>query len=226
MPNNANKALLTAKLRFLKMRKSTMGWSVQSSRTMNPMKRHGADDGKPAQPNGGKPVRVLPLVEDDLQGSKKQPHQAKADPVNPARPAGANVRRVFDHQQHQENREDAHGQIDEKVQRQENWSVSQPPRVGPTTGATTMPRPNKAVAVPRWVGGKLSSRMAWESGCMAPPPKPCKTRETTSIGMEVAIPQVSEATVNNTVQATRNRLRPKKLENQALAGRMTALATR
>ena len=28
------------------------------------------------------------------------------------------------------------------------------------------------------------------------------------------------------VQPIRNRLRPKKLENQALAGRMTALATR
>ena len=91
------------------------------------------------------------------------------------------------------------GRLMKKVQRQENWSVSQPPRVGPTTGATTMPRPNKAVAVPRWVGGKLSNRMAWESGCMAPPPKPCKIREITSIGMEVAIPQVSEANVNNAV---------------------------
>jgi len=90
------------------------------------------------------------------------------------------------------------------------------------TGATTMPRPNKAVAVPRWVGGKLSNRMAWASGCMAPPPKPCKIRETTSIGMEVATPQVSDAKVNNTVQVTRNRLRPKKLESHALAGRMTA----
>ncbi len=56
---------------------------------------HDADDGKPAQPDGGKPVRVLPLVEDDLQCSKKQRHQAKADPsMRPGR-LGANVRRVF-----------------------------------------------------------------------------------------------------------------------------------
>ena len=53
--------------------------------------------------------------------------------------------------------------------------MSQPPRVGPNTGATTTPKPKAAMALPRFARGKLSRRMDWESGCNAPPPAPLRS---------------------------------------------------
>ena len=89
-----------------------------------------------------------------------------------------------------------------------------------------MAMPNRAVAAPRLAGGKLSSRMACDNGCMAPPPSLAGRGQRTSIVMLVASPQSNEATVKIIVQPIKNRFRPKKLENHVLAGRMIALATR
>src|ERR1700733_6303960 len=101
------------------------------------------------------------------------------------------------------------GRLIKKVQRQEKSSVSQPPSVGPIIGATTIPKPYKALAVPRWLGGKLSSKIDWAKGCMAPPPKPCSTRAKIRMGMLAATPQTKEASVKIMVQPIKNLLRPK-----------------
>ena len=82
------------------------------------------------------------------------------------------------------------------------------------------------MAVPRLAGGKLSSKIAWASGCKAPPPAPCKTRAITRKPRLVAIPHMKEDTVKMPMQQIRNRLRPKKLANHALVGSTMALDTR
>ena len=105
-------------------------------------------------------------------------------------------------------------------------SVSQPPRVGPSTGATTTPKANTAMAMPRFWGGKLSSRIAWDSGCSAPPPAPCTMRAMSISAKDGAAPQKNEETVKIITQVTRKFLRPNLSANQLLAGRITALATR
>ena len=104
--------------------------------------------------------------------------------------------------------------------------MSQPPRNGPIIGAPTTPRPNIAIAMPCFSRGKLSSRIACESGCSAPPPAPCRMRASTSTGMLQANAHKNEAKVNNAVHASRNRLRPKRSDSQPLAGSTMAFATR
>ena len=84
----------------------------------------------------------------------------------------------------------------------------QPPSVGPRIGATITPMPKAAIAWPRLCGGKLSSRMAWEIGTIAPPPMPCSTRATMSQGRLVAMPQSTEVSVKSAMQARNRRLRP------------------
>ena len=104
--------------------------------------------------------------------------------------------------------------------------MSQPPRVGPSTGATTTPKAKTAMAAPRLAGGNDSSRMAWEIGCSAPPPAPWMTRARSRKPSVGAAPQAKLATVKMATQDIRKRLRPKRSENQLLAGRMMAFATR
>ena len=48
------------------------------------------------------------------------------------------------------------------------------------TGATTTPMPKMAMAMPCFSRGKLSTRMACDTGCSAPPPRPCSTRKKIS----------------------------------------------
>ena len=55
---------------------------------------------------------------------------------------------------------------------QDQLSESQPPSVGPTTGATTTASANNAKAWPRFAGGKESARIDCATGTMPPPAKP------------------------------------------------------
>ena len=104
--------------------------------------------------------------------------------------------------------------------------MSQPPSVGPSTGARTTPRPKAAIDIERFSTGKLSSRMDCESGCNAPPPAPCKILASRITPSEGAAPQKNEAMVNRITQTSKNRLRPKRRANQFDVGRITAFATR
>jgi len=118
------------------------------------------------------------------------------------------------------------GRLMKKIQRQEKLSVIQPPRVGPITGATTTPRPYTAMAVACLRGGKLSSRIAWDSGSMPPPPSPCRIRAAMSMGMLMARPHSMEAAVNTRMEISISRLRPILRAIQPVAGSMMALDTR
>ena len=93
-------------------------------------------------------------------------------------------------------------------------------------GATMTPMPKAAIAVPCWRGGKLSSRMDCASGCIPPPPMPCRTRATISMGMVSATPQSSEAMVKIRMEIKSSFLRPIRRAIHPAAGSMMALATR
>ena len=80
--------------------------------------------------------------------------------------------------------------------------------------------------MPRSSTGKVSSRMAWEMGCKAPPPRPWMMRKTMSSPRLVAAPHSMELTVNRIRQISRKRLRPTRKESQPVMGRMMALETR
>ena len=82
------------------------------------------------------------------------------------------------------------------------------------------------MATPRLAGGKLSIKIACEMGCNAPPPAPCTMEAKIRKDRFGAAPQAKEATVKMPTQTMRNRLRPNKAENHAVAGRMTAFEMR
>ena len=104
--------------------------------------------------------------------------------------------------------------------------MSQPPRTGPKIGATTMPRPQNPIALPRSWGGKASRSTACDSGCSAPPVMPWMTRKSTSISRFGARPQRKDAIVKPVTDAISSRLRPKWFASHPARGRMMALATR
>src|SRR5581483_11676910 len=93
-------------------------------------------------------------------------------------------------------------------------------------GATTMPSAQKAIACPRFSGGKASSRIAWERGCKPPPQAPWIIRKKIRKPRLGANPQKNDAVVNPMTEESNNRLRPKLLASHPVMGRMMAFATR
>src|SRR5271165_5236231 len=93
-------------------------------------------------------------------------------------------------------------------------------------GAKMMPSPNAAIAVPCFLGGKVSSSTAWDKGCRPPPVRPCRTRKKISHSRLVAMPQSSDVKVKPVTQVISTRRRPKRLASQPDIGRMTAFDTR
>src|SRR5262247_971712 len=88
------------------------------------------------------------------------------------------------------------------------------------------PSPHTAMASPRCWNGKISQRIAWESGMIGPPPSPWKTRATMSVVRSGAAPETNELTTNSEAHTRNTRLRPKRPTSQPVAGMTTALAAR
>jgi hypothetical protein len=118
------------------------------------------------------------------------------------------------------------GPLIRKHQCQETLSDSQPPNVGPTTGATATATPYSAKAWPRFSGGNASTRIDEATGAMPPPAKPCMMRNSSSNCRFQAMPHSTEFAVNSARQIRKKRLRPSIFSRNALAVRMMALATR
>src|SRR6266446_6335485 len=88
------------------------------------------------------------------------------------------------------------------------------------------PTPQIAIARPRWWKGKISQRIACESGMIGPPPRPWKMRATISVVRLGAIPERNELTTKSVAQIRKNRLRPNNPASHPVAGMITALAAR
>jgi hypothetical protein len=82
------------------------------------------------------------------------------------------------------------------------------------------------MATPRWPRGKISHRMACESGMIGPPPMPWKMRATMRKVRFGAMPERNELTVKRAAQMRKKRLRPSSPASQPVAGMITALAAR
>ena len=104
--------------------------------------------------------------------------------------------------------------------------MSQPPTVGPTIGDTITPRPQMAMAIPRWRGGKISMRIAWESGMRGPPPRPWRSRAPTRNSRLGATPDRRELAMKTVVESRKKRRRPRRATSQPVAGRITPFAAR
>src|SRR5262245_42314254 len=88
------------------------------------------------------------------------------------------------------------------------------------------PSPHTAMASPRCWNGKISQRIAWESGMIGPPPRPWKTRATMSVVRSGAAPETNELTTNSEADTRNTRLRPNRPTSHPVAGITTALAAR
>jgi len=93
-------------------------------------------------------------------------------------------------------------------------------------GPIMNPIPHTAIASPRWPSGKISHRIACESGMIGPPPMPWKMRARIRKVRFGAMPESTELTVNSTQQMRKKRLRPRTPASQPVAGMMMALAAR
>ena len=94
----------------------------------------------------------------------------------------------------------ATGPLIRKHHRQPQLSDSQPPSVGPITGATTTAMPNSAKPWPRLAGGNESARIDCDTGTMPPPPKPCRMRNSSRVGRFHAKPHSTELAANSVTQ--------------------------
>ena len=151
----------------------------------------------------GEPVVLEPAVEHDLERAEKGRDQHEADDIEPvalllsrlrSASAAADSRRI--------SAISAiaiapTGPLIRKHQCQEKLSASQPPSVGPTTGATTTATPNSAKAWPRFAGGNASARIDCATGTMPPPPRPCRMRNSSSAFRFGAKPHSTELSVNS-----------------------------
>src|SRR5690606_4686050 len=109
---------------------------------------------------------------------------------------------------------------------QPQFSVSQPPSVGPMDGAKVAVMANSAMPLARWCSGSLISVMVNASGISAPPVKPCSARNTIMLSRLHAMEQSSEANRKPTETHTATRRAESSCTSQAVSGLMMISATR
>ena len=72
------------------------------------------------------------------------------------------------------------GRLMKKIQRQEALSTSQPPRIGPRIGPSSIGTPMIAITRPTRCGPAARVRIVMPHGISMPPPRPCRTRKAIS----------------------------------------------
>ena len=97
--------------------------------------------------------------------------------------------------------------------------------MGPTTGATSVVIDQMPMAAPALSLGKMRSISVCDSGISGPPLRPCNTRITTSMPIEVDRPHKMEKMPNNTIDTTNTRTAPKRAANQPVSGTVMASPT-
>ena len=117
------------------------------------------------------------------------------------------------------------GRLMKNTHRQSRLSVSQPPRPGPSSGPSTAPAPQTAMAWPWRSGGLMSSRTAWDNGISAAPNRPCSRRNSTISTRLPAIPHSIDATVKPMIETISTIFRPIRSVRKPVSGVMIVEAT-
>ena len=117
------------------------------------------------------------------------------------------------------------GTLMKKISGQAKLSNSQPPRIGPRTGATRVVMAHSAMAAFALALGKMRSSRVWESGISSPPENPCITRPSTRTPRLWAKPQLSENPPNSAMATANTRTAPNRPAIQPVSGTTMASAT-
>src|SRR5690349_21978570 len=100
------------------------------------------------------------------------------------------------------------GTLMKKIQCQLAVSISQPPRIGPKIGPSSMGTPSTAITRPIRCGPAAWVMIVMPSGISMPPPSPCSTRKLISEPMLQARPQAIEPSRNRDSASMYSRLVP------------------
>jgi hypothetical protein len=82
-----------------------------------------------------------------------------------------------------------------KIQCQDATSISQPPRIGPKMGPSSMGTPRIAMRRPIRAGPAARVMIVMPRGISIPPPSPCSTRKPMSIWIDWAVAHSAEPDV-------------------------------
>jgi hypothetical protein len=89
------------------------------------------------------------------------------------------------------------GTLIRKIQCQLAASISQPPRMGPPIGPSSIGMPRTAIRRPIRCGPAARVMIVMPSGMSMPPPRPCRTRKPISVPIESAVAQSAEPSVKS-----------------------------
>ncbi|CFE82338.1 Uncharacterised protein [Mycobacterium tuberculosis] len=103
--------------------------------------------------------------------------------------------------------------------------MSQPPRIGPPTGPSSIGMPTTAITRPSRFGPASRAKMAKDTGVSMPPPKPWTTRNMMSSKMFGATAHSSEPRVNANTEPMKSRLVPNRSAAQPAVGITVANAS-
>lgn len=103
-------------------------------------------------------------------------------------------------------------------------SARTPPRAGPIAGPMTTAMPKIELTMPVCRRGKLSSRMAFDSGTTGAPRPPWAIRHSTSASSESAEPHIQVAIENPMIDQVMTVRRPKRAVSHPVIGVTTAVA--
>ena len=111
-----------------------------------------------------------------------------------------------------------------KIQCQLATSISQPPRIGPAIGPSSIGTPSTAITRPIRCGPAARVMIVMPSGMSMPPPRPCSTRKLISEPMLQAMAQAMEPSRNRTSASMYRRLVPNRSAAQPVSGITVASA--
>ena len=117
------------------------------------------------------------------------------------------------------------GMLMKKIQRQETSSTSQPPRIGPTIGPSSIGTPMTLMIRPTRCGPAARVRIVMPAGMSIPPPRPWRTRKTISDSADQARPDRIEPHRNSASDSMYSRFVPKRSAAQPVTGMTVASAS-
>src|SRR5581483_1829474 len=116
------------------------------------------------------------------------------------------------------------GTLMKKIQRQDTSATSQPPRIGPRIGPSSIGTPMMLITRPIRFGPAARVRMVMPAGMTMPPPRPWRTRKTMIEVEDHASPDSEEPITNSAIDVMYRRLVPKRSAIQPVRGITVASA--